>query len=144
MKKKVCILVNVLVMALTTMCIIPVNGIVVVDSEDDELIQEQFIDDDYKVSFEIIETWENYYDAKITIKNISDKDIENWEMSFKTPNQITNIWCAKVINHVGDTYVVKNLGWNQDIKVKGSISFGFTASYDKEISEPHDCLGWIK
>ena len=46
----------------------------------------EFNEDNYNIVFNITQKWDNYYNADITINNISDSDIENWEISFKSPN----------------------------------------------------------
>lgn len=51
--------------------------------------------DSYKVEFAIESEWENHYNGKIIIKNISDKDIKNWTLSFISKDIIENIWSAK-------------------------------------------------
>lgn len=45
-------------------------------------------------------------------------------------NKFSNIWNAVVADTYDDFYVIKNAGWNQDIQVNGSVSFGIT-SYEK-------------
>lgn len=91
----------------------------------------------FDVTFNIESEWENHYNGLIKIRNISDADIENWKISFVTSNEIENIWCGEIVSHESDTYVVKNMGWNQDIKAGKEISFGFTASYDDKKDIPH-------
>lgn len=109
-----------------------------VNNENKLTTKNYFLEDNYNIVFEITDKWENFYNAKITINNISNMDIENWEISFEFPNKITDIWCAQIINHTGDNYIVKNVGWNQDIKTNDSISFGFTATYENDLSEPEN------
>ena len=91
----------------------------------------------YDVVFNIESEWDNHYNGKITIKNASDSDIENWEISFVSGDTIENIWCGQVKSHEADTYVIKNVGWNQDVKAGEEVSFGFTASYTSEKDCPH-------
>lgn len=101
--------------------------------------KEQYGEREYfNVSFNIESEWRGHYNGSITIKNISDADIENWKISFVTSDKIENIWCGEVVSHESDTYVVKNMGWNQDIKEGEEIRFGFTASYDDKKDIPHD------
>lgn len=96
------------------------------------IYQDDFNEDSYNIDFDITEKWGNYYNANITINNISDSDIENWEITFNTPNKITNIWCAKITNHIQDCYTIKNVDWNKDINSHSSITFGITASYEEK------------
>ncbi len=76
------------------------------------------------------------FNAEIKIKNLSDSAIENWQLSFDFPHEITNIWNAQVLSWDNDIYLLKNMGWNINIDVGSEISFGFTAAYDNEIIEP--------
>ncbi len=92
----------------------------------------------YKVEFAIESEWENHYNGKISIKNISNNDIENWKLSFISKDTIENIWSAKIETYDNDTYIVKHLDWNQNINAGQEISFGFTASYEHEADTPHD------
>ena len=123
-------------------CNIFTDSIVVVGKPSDYIGSDQIENDNLEESFRIdfsIETkWENHYNGRITIRNISENDIDNWEISFVSKNLIENIWCASIESHNNDTYVIKNAGWNQDIEAGGEISFGFTASYLVELDEPHD------
>ena len=108
------------------------------DNNLDDLDESDELDDFFEAELTIESEWENHYNGKITVKNISDKDIENWKLSFISKDTIENIWSAKIDAHDSDTYIVKNLGWNQDIKAGQEISFGFTASYKQEADAPHD------
>jgi len=47
-------------------------------------------------------------------------------MSFPLEQGISNIWNASIEEDLDGFYVVKNLGWNQDIAAGGSVSFGMT------------------
>ncbi len=49
-------------------------------------------------------------------------------MGFTCDDEITNIWNAQISSHVGNQYVIKNAGWNQDIAVGGSVEFGISGS----------------
>lgn len=47
-------------------------------------------------------------------------------MSFPLEQSISNIWNASIEEELDGFYVVKNLGWNQDIAAGASVSFGMT------------------
>lgn len=80
----------------------------------------------YKVTFRIDSRWETGYNATIVIENTGEETIENWCVSFPLEQSISNIWNASIEEDLDDFYVIKNLGWNQDIPAGGSVSFGFT------------------
>lgn len=64
--------------------------------------------------------------------------IENWQLSFHFPHEITNIWNAQILSRENDYYLIKNLGWNINIEAGGEVSFGLTAACNNEIIEPSD------
>ncbi|SCP97350.1 Cellulose binding domain-containing protein [Anaerobium acetethylicum] len=84
----------------------------------------------FEVIFDVTGSWSGAYNAKITIKNTADKNIENWCIAFPLQETISNIWNASIVDISGGYYKIKNMGWNQDIAIGTSVSFGFTASGD--------------
>lgn len=82
--------------------------------------------ENFDVSFKLDNKWDTGYNATITITNTSDSVIENWCLTFPLSETISNIWNATVSKTHEDFYVIKNAGWNQDIAVGGSVSFGLT------------------
>ncbi|MBO5424751.1 MAG: cellulose binding domain-containing protein, partial [Lachnospiraceae bacterium] len=80
----------------------------------------------YSVTFKIDNKWDAGYTATVTITNTGEETIENWCMSFPLEQSISNIWNASIEEELDGFYVVKNLGWNQDIAVGASVSFGMT------------------
>lgn len=71
----------------------------------------------YNVIFSLTSSWETGYNANVKIENTGDDTIQNWYLSFKYDEQITNIWNAEISTHEENQYIVKNAGWNQDIVV---------------------------
>jgi len=80
------------------------------------------------ITYMLTDHWDTGYTATINIENTSDIDIENWHVSFSETPQIVNLWNAQLLQDGLDEPIFKNLGWNQDIMVGSSVSFGFTAS----------------
>lgn len=96
-------------------------------------------DDDYKnfsVSYKITSQWEDEYNMEVTIQNNGENTIENWRLSFKYEDEIQSIWNAKIESSEDDYYIIKNVGWNQDIKPKKKVIFGITAKFKYNIHEP--------
>lgn len=87
-----------------------------------------------EMEISITASWDNHYNADVTLKNKLDEKIDNWMVAFDFNNNIENIWNAKIISHEKNHYVVKNADWNQDIPVGGQITFGMTVSYEEEVS----------
>lgn len=131
------------IMLLVCMCIINVAEFTVINAagEDANSIannrNEQSDDDDFvDVSFEhtfrIQSEWDHHYNAEIALKNITNDVMENWHVAFMYDGEIENIWNAKIVSHDDNVYVIKNVGWNQDINAGESVSFGFTVKYKEE------------
>lgn len=89
-----------------------------------------------KADFKVDSQWDGFFNGTILVTNTGTQPIENWAITFDFPHEISNIWNAAVIEHQPGVYTVKNLVWNQDIPVGGSISFGFTAATTGEITRP--------
>ena len=89
-----------------------------------------------KADFKVDSQWTGFFNSTITVTNTGTQPVEDWALTFDFPHEIANIWNGGIIEHQPGVYTVKNLGWNQDIPVGGSISFGFTAAATEEITRP--------
>lgn len=96
----------------------------------DSIIYQQ---DGVEVYYGVDSNWSGAFNAHIIIRNLSQTDIENWGLQFKYPNNICNIWNGKILSEENQTYTIKNLGYNQDIKKGSEVSFGFTANGDADV-----------
>lgn len=94
--------------------------------------------DKIELDFKITSRWTEHYNVDVTIKNVSDAKIEDWEIEFRYEDEIENIWNAKKEFHEGYKYKIKNDDWNQDIEAGESVTFGMTVKHDdkKEIEFP--------
>ncbi len=81
----------------------------------------------YEVSFTVDQTWNEGYQATVSIRNTGKERMENWCLSFAMSDNITNIWNGVMLASTDGHYTVKNAEWNQDIPVGSTVSFGFTA-----------------
>lgn len=90
----------------------------------------------FDVTFNVTSNWNGEFNANVTIANTSDQVIDNWALEFTMPYEIVNIWNGVVKSKENGKYVIKNAGYNQDIGVRQSISFGFTVKYDGNIIIP--------
>ncbi|HVW38794.1 MAG TPA: cellulose binding domain-containing protein [Pirellulales bacterium] len=79
-------------------------------------------------TFKVSTDWGSGFTGEITAKNASQQTISNWQLEFDFPGQITEIWDASVVSHVGNHYVVQGAGWNSTIAPGASVSFGFNGS----------------
>ena len=80
--------------------------------------------------------WDKGYIGNVVITNTSDITIENWEISYESADEYSNIWNAEITYHSARIYHIKNAGHNQNIKPNESVSFGFQASYHNNIDIP--------
>jgi aryl-phospho-beta-D-glucosidase BglC (GH1 family) len=54
--------------------------------------------------------------------------LQGWTLEFDAAFDISNIWNAEIVSHVGNHYVVRNAAWNGNVAANGEVSFGFQAS----------------
>lgn len=106
------------------------------DDEDEELEENKRIE----LRTEITAKWDHHYNANVTITNISNERIDDWEMAVTFANKIEHIWNAKIVEQDKEDnfYTIKNADWNQDIEQGGSVTFGMTVYYENEIAEMQD------
>lgn len=90
---------------------------------------EEIEEDGYKVNVDIKTSWENHELYEITIENISEKDIINWNLSFNTNGIIDDIWNAQIKESLGNEVVVSCKDYNSIIGVNDKVSFGIEMKY---------------
>lgn len=79
-------------------------------------------------TFKVSTDWGSGFTGQITATNSSQQTINDWQLEFDFPGDITSIWDASIVSHVGDHYVVQNAGWNSTIAPGATVSFGFNGS----------------
>lgn len=114
-----------------------------------------FSGDGFHVRYEISSIWDKGYIANVYITNTGKETIENWELSYQSVDQYTNIWNAMVDYRSAKYYNIKNAWHNQNIKPGETVSFGFQARFhgkkpdipdkycligDHLIVSPKDCV----
>lgn len=88
-----------------------------------------FYGENFTVKYVIESQWNDEYIANVTITNTGETTIENWELSYESADEYSNMWNAVVSYHSAKNYNVKNAEHNQNIKPGESVSFGFQASF---------------
>ena len=63
------------------------------------------------------------------MENTGENTIQNWYLGFDYNNSITNIWNAEIFLNEDIKYVIKNVGWNQDIAAGNSVEFGISGDH---------------
>jgi hypothetical protein len=89
-------------------------------------------------AFADTDDWGTGFVGQITITNTGNTPINGWKLGFDftgaiDPTPDTGIWDAQVVSHVGNHYVIQNVGWDATIDPGQSVSFGFVATW----GDPH-------
>ena len=87
------------------------------------------------VDFTITQDWGSGFKGQIDITNTGYRELDDWTLEFDFDNEITQIWNAEIVSHTGNTYVIRNADWNDDLAVGEMVSFGFLGK-DSVASEP--------
>ena len=88
----------------------------------------EVITDSCNFEFQKTADWGSGFNGEIIITNTSKETIENWAISFDFKHQIANFWSADLVLHEGNSYVIKNKGWNADIAPGANVIIGFEGS----------------
>jgi len=72
--------------------------------------------------------WGSSFQGATEITNDQSSSVSGWTIEFGASFTIDQIWNAKIISHIGDTYVIGNVEHNGDIAPNESIDFGFIGS----------------
>ena len=90
----------------------------------------------YSVEYTVTSHWAGCCNVTVKIINTSDSVIHNWNLSFCTDDKIQNIYNAKILSSDESKYVLKNLGYNQDIAAGSSVQFGFQVNFGESFDLP--------
>ncbi|MCF3936710.1 cellulase family glycosylhydrolase [Acuticoccus sp. M5D2P5] len=75
-----------------------------------------------------INSWSAGFQGEFTLENVGTTTQTGWVIAFNTPVNITQIWGARIVSHVGDAYVIENLSWNASLNPGQTARFGFIAN----------------
>lgn len=89
-----------------------------------------------EVTFRKVSDWGSGFTGEMTIKNNGTTSLNGWTLAFDFPAEITSIWNAQIVSHVGNHYVLKDMGYNANISAGGSTSFGFNGTPGNLSAEP--------
>jgi len=90
--------------------------------------KKQVPSDKYEISFAITSDWGSAFNGEISIKNISDEVIEDWQLEFDFALNIERFWTAEIVDHSDGHYHIKNAGYNSNIKPGETITLGFSGN----------------
>lgn len=92
----------------------------------------------FRVDFVVQSSWENHYNAVITVTNTSDETLHNWGLSFESTDSVSGLYNVVEPDGESEIRLFKNAGWNQDIPAGGTVFFGYTASYEGNPDVPQE------
>ena len=90
--------------------------------DDDEAAPEG----DGAVDYAVRSDWGAGFVADMTVAG-GPEGLDGWQVAFRADFEITNIWNARIVSHVGDLYVLENMGYNARVSAGGETGFGFQA-----------------
>jgi hypothetical protein len=66
----------------------------------------------------------------ITVQNTGTSTMNGWTVEFDATFNITDVWNAQLVSHVGNHYKISNIPnfWNSSIKAGNQITFGFNTT----------------
>ncbi len=99
-------------------------------------ISEVVSDYDVKITYEMTGKWDNHYNVNVTLTNLTNEQLEDWEIRIPANFEIENIWNAETQTYEDGQYTIHNAEWNQDIPLNGTVSFGMTVKCEKDLKLP--------
>lgn len=76
-------------------------------------------------AFSVIEDWGSGFTGNVALTNSSATAIQGWTLEFDFGANVTEIWNATIVSHVGTHYVIRDAGYNAAIAPGQTITFGF-------------------
>ena len=79
------------------------------------------------LDYDIVSNWGSGFTASMAV-GAGSAALNGWTVAFDASFNITSIWNATIVSHVGNHYVVKNADWNGNVAGGKETSFGFQAT----------------
>ena len=79
------------------------------------------------INYAVSSNWGSGFVADMTVPGGS-QGLYGWTIEFEADFDISSIWGATIVSHVGDHYVISNADWNANVAAGNQASFGFQAS----------------
>ena len=93
-----------------------------------------------RVTYNNRDDWGTGFVAGMAIINEGQEAINGWTLEFDFNHNITNIWNAEIVSHVGTRYVIRSASWNATISANGRVEFGFQGEPGNAIAGPTDIV----
>ena len=78
--------------------------------------------------YQVTSDWGSGFGGQVVIANTGTAGLSGWTLEFDFAANITQIWNATIVSHVGNHYVIRDAGYNGAIAAGQSTSFGFNAA----------------
>ncbi|HSI00225.1 MAG TPA: Calx-beta domain-containing protein, partial [Reyranella sp.] len=79
------------------------------------------------ITYAVADNWGSGFVGNMTV-SAGSQALQGWTIEFDATFDITNLWGAVLVSHVGNHYVLRNAEWNAAVPAGGTASFGFQAS----------------
>jgi chitinase len=79
------------------------------------------------INYAVTSNWGSGFVADMTVPGGS-QGLQGWTIEFDASFDISSIWNATIVSHVGDHYVISNADWNANVAAGNQASFGFQAT----------------
>jgi hypothetical protein len=92
------------------------------------------------VSFADVDDWGTGFTGDLSLTNTGNAALNGWTLEFDFTGNITDIWDAQIVSHVGNHYVIQGAAWDAAIAPGQSIDFGFNADWGADQAAPVNYL----
>lgn len=82
--------------------------------------------DGYQVEYTVQNEWTNNQSVQVTVTNTDDESILNWALKYDAKGEINGLWNGSVYKKESTSYIIKNAGYNYEIKPNQSVNLGYT------------------
>lgn len=79
----------------------------------------------YTIEYSVKSNWNRGFIGEISITNISDTVIEDWELEFDYSRKITNLWNGYIKKIDASDYIISNAMYNSNLKPGETVKIGF-------------------
>lgn len=82
----------------------------------------------YEITYDIKSRWTGNQNVEVTIKNMGTESLLNWALKYDAHGELNGLWNGTVLSSDSTKYIIKNAGYNYEIKPEQSVTFGYTLS----------------
>src|SRR5262245_8036030 len=79
------------------------------------------------INYAVTSNWGSGFVANMTVPG-GDNGLHGWTIEFDAAFDVSSIWGAVIVSHIGNHYVIANAAWNADVAAGNQASFGFQAA----------------